>query len=364
MTRARRIIKKCRNADAVVIANGTSPFLDPLFWYVSEQTSGTFEGSVAVISKDGSLDIITGTLEETTARKGLGNVHIYETRDEKSHILMNLLAGCERIGIRAAWTSYGVSEHLRKLAGAELVDVSAGVSDVTAVKDGKEIAKIRKACAISSKTASRIPELIRSGITEKKMAWLIDSEMRGNGGDGNAFDTIAAFGPHSAEPHHSPSGYKIKKGDAVLCDFGTKYGMYCSDLTRTVFFGEPDDILERAYDVVLRAKEAGMNEMFDGAPAKNADTAARNVIDGSEFKGRFIHSFGHGLGMNIHEGPSASVRSEDILRKGMVVSAEPGIYIPGIGGIRIEDTVLITKNGAEALTEFDESYTVIGAESI
>ena len=359
MTRARRIMKKCGKVDAVVISNGTSPYLDPLFWYVSEQTSGTFEGSLAIISKDGSLDIITGTLEETTARKGLGNVHIYETRDERSQILMDLLAGCGRIGVSAPRTSYGVSEHLKKLTGAELADVTENISGVTAVKDRKEIAEIRKACSVSSKTASRIPDMIRGGITEKKMAWLIDSEMRANGGDGNAFDTITAFGPNSAEPHHSPTEYKIKKGDAALCDFGSKYGMYCSDLTRTVFFGEPDDVLGRAYEVVLKAKEAGMNEMCDGVPAKNADAAARNVIDGSEFKGRFIHSFGHGLGMNIHESPSASVRSEDILRKGMVVSAEPGIYIPGIGGVRIEDTVLITKNGAEALTEFDESYTVI-----
>jgi Xaa-Pro aminopeptidase len=135
--------------------------------------------------------------------------------------------------------------------------------------------------------------------------------------------------------------------------------MYCSDLTRTVFLGSAKVALRRAYDVVLKAKEAGMREMYDGAPAKNADIAARNVIDATEFKGMFIHSFGHGLGMNIHEGPWASAKSEDILRKGMVVSAEPGIYLPGLGGIRIEDTVLITKNGAEALTEFDESCTVV-----
>ncbi|MDR0335405.1 MAG: M24 family metallopeptidase [Methanomassiliicoccaceae archaeon] len=359
MTRAQRIAKKCRRTDAVVIANGTSPFLDPLFWYVTEQVSGTFEGSVAIISDDGTLDIVTGTLEATTAKKGLGNIHIYETRDERSHILMELLKGCGRIGVRAPCISHGAAENIRKITGAEFIDVSADISKITAVKDRKERAEIRKACAVSSKVASGIPEMLHRDITEKEMAWLIDSGMRESGGGGNAFETIAAFGPHSAEPHHSPTGTKIRKGDAALFDFGSKYGMYCSDLTRTVFFGDPGAALKRAYNVVMKAKEAGMNEMYDGAPAKNADIAARNVIDATEFKGMFIHAFGHGLGMNIHEAPSSSVRSDDVLKKGMVVSAEPGIYLPGLGGIRIEDTVLITKNGAETLTDFDKGLTVV-----
>ncbi|MDR0198373.1 MAG: Xaa-Pro peptidase family protein [Methanomassiliicoccaceae archaeon] len=359
MNRALRIIENCETADAVVISNGTSPFLDPLFWYVTEQTSGSFEGTIAIISKDGSLDVITGALEETTAKKGRGNVHIYGTRDERDHILMELLRGCASIGVRSTAITHGASENLKRVTGAELVDVSAKISEVVMIKDMNEIADIRKACSISSKVASRIPSMLRSDITEKDMSRKIDEAMRKYGGDGNAFDTIAAFGSHSAEPHHRPTEHKLRKGDAALFDFGSRYGMYSSDLTRTVFFGEPDGILERAYETVLKAKEAGMKEMYDGAPAKNADAAARDVIDAGEFKGLFIHSFGHGIGMNVHEGPSVSSRSDDILKEGMIVSAEPGIYIPGIGGIRIEDTVLITKSGAEALTKFDHSYTVI-----
>jgi Xaa-Pro dipeptidase len=359
MSRAKRISSNCGDADAVVISNATSPFLDPVFWYVTEQTSGTFEGSFAIISKDGSLDVVTGSLEETTARTGLGNVHVYETREDRDAIFSKILKGCRRIGICGRSVTYNISEYLRKVTGAELTDVSAKVADVISVKDRKEVSEIRKACAISSRTASMIPEFLKEGMTEKEAAWLIDSHMRNSGGSGNAFETIAAFGPNSAEPHHRPSGYALKKGDTALFDFGTKYGMYCSDLTRTVFSGSPAKVLEKAYGVVLKAKEAGMDEMRAGAPAKNADIAARAVIDASEFKGRFIHSFGHGIGMNVHEGPSVYGRSEDILKEGMVVSAEPGIYLPGIGGIRIEDTVLITKDGAEALTEFDEGLTVI-----
>jgi Xaa-Pro dipeptidase len=349
----------CGDVDAVMIANGTTPFLDPFFWYLTEQTSGTFEGSFAIISNDGSLDIITGQLEETTARKGLGNVHVYSTRDERDSLLTEFMKGCKRIGVCGRKLAYNTSEYIKKLTNAELVDVSAKISEVTVIKEENEIAEIGKACDISSKAASKIPEMLRNGITEKETAWEIDSFMRMNGGTGNAFDTISAFGPNSAEPHHTPSERALKKGDAALFDFGSKYGMYSSDLTRTVFFGEPKEILKRAYDVVLKAKIAGMEEMKDGAAVKNADNAAREIIDASEFKGMFIHSFGHGIGMSVHEDPSVSSKSEETFRTGMVVSAEPGIYLPGIGGIRIEDTVLITKDGFKELTGFDETLTVI-----
>ncbi|MCL1984247.1 MAG: Xaa-Pro peptidase family protein [Methanomassiliicoccaceae archaeon] len=358
-SRAQRISAACGDVDAVVISNGTSPFLDMMFWYVTEQTSGTFEGSFAIISKDGSLDVVTGPLEETTARTGLGNIHIYEKRDDRDRTFSDILNGCGRIGICGRSTTYSVSEYIKKITNADLVDVSAKIAEVTMIKDDKEVAEIREACAVSSKIATDIPNMLRIGITEKEMAWLIESGMRENGGSGNAFDTISAFGENSAEPHYRPADRKLRKGDTALFDFGSKYGMYCSDLTRTVFFGEPDGILRRAYDVVLRAKNAGMEKMFGGSPAKDADLAARAVIDGSEFKGRFIHSFGHGVGMNIHESPSIFPGSEDTLKEGMVVTAEPGIYLPGIGGIRIEDTILIKKNGAEPLTEFDEGFTVI-----
>lgn len=359
VSRAKRIMSGCADADAVIISNASSPFLDPVFRYLTDQPSGTFEWSFAIVSKDGSLDVITGPLEGTTAKKGLGNVHIYETREERDALFSKLLKGCARIGVNGSSVTHKAAEYIRKITSSELVDVSANISAVTAVKDRKEIAEIRKACRISSDTACYIPKMIHRGMTEKEAAWLIDSRMRADGGSGNAFETIAAFGGNSAEPHHTPSDRRLRIGDTALFDFGTKYGMYSSDLTRTVFLGEPDRVLRDAYEVVRKAKDAGMERMRDGAPAKDADTAAREIIDASAFRGRFIHSFGHGIGMNVHEGPSVSQRTDEILKAGMVVSAEPGIYLPGLGGIRIEDTILITKDGAEALTEFDESYTVI-----
>ncbi|MCL2785862.1 MAG: aminopeptidase P family protein [Methanomassiliicoccaceae archaeon] len=356
--RTQRIADRAKK-DAVIIANGGMPFLDPVFWYVTEQRSGSFEGSMAIIFRDGSLDVITGRLEETTARSGNGNVHVYERREERREILEGLLKGCRRIGISGGSVTYNFSEYIKNITNAKLFDVSKEIADVTAVKDDKEIAEIREACRISSRTARAIPDILQEGMTEKEAAWLIDSRMRADGGDGNAFETIAAFGPNAAEPHHRPSGRTLGRGDTALFDFGSRYGMYCSDLTRTVFLGRPDDILIRAYETVKRAQEAGMEKMRAGGRAKSADLAARKVIDGSEFRGRFIHSFGHGLGMNAHEGPSVSHLSKDVFKEGMIVTAEPGIYIPGVGGIRIEDTILITNDGAERLTDFDKEMTVI-----
>ena len=357
MDRVKRLMSNV-DADAVVIMNGTSPFLDSVFWYLTEQGSGTFEGTIAVASNDG-LDVIVNKLEETSARGGSGNIHVFETRDERERILKSILEGKKRIGMNVHSVSYAAAEYIKKVSGSSVTDVTKGINDTISIKDEKELSAIRKACRISSGTASSVHRMLSAGMTEREAAARIDTDMRNHGAEGNAFDTIAAFGEYSAEPHHRPGDRALKKGDAALFDFGCKYSMYSSDLTRTVFFGEPPEILKRAYKAVYEAKEAGMARIADGIPAKEADLAAREVIDATEFKGMFIHSFGHGIGMDVHEGTSLSHLSKDILKENMVVSAEPGIYIPGIGGIRIEDTVLVKKNGCEPLTEFDKEMTVI-----
>ena len=359
MGRAGRLISNANDVDAIVLMNGTQPFLDSTFWYVSENTSGSFEGSIAVILKDGSLNVLVNKLEELSAKEGKGNVFVYETRAERDNFLKGILKDSKKIGMNTRSVSYAGAEYIKKISSAEIVDVSSAILKTVSIKDSKEVESIRKACAISSKAANAIPEMLCDGITEKTAASEVDMMMLKNGAEGSAFETIAAFGEASAEPHHHPSVRKLRAGDTALFDFGCKYDMYCSDLTRTVFFKEPDARLKRAYEVVAKAKEAGMAVIRDGVAAKDVDEAARNVIDKSEFKGLFIHSFGHGIGMDVHEGISVSHLSDDILMENMVVSAEPGIYIPGLGGIRIEDTVLVKKNGFESLTKFDQKFTVI-----
>ncbi len=359
-TRAERLMENADGIDAVVIANDGEPFLDSTFWYLTEQTSGTFEGSFAIVGPEGELNVIVSILEEEGARQGAGNICVYHDRKERDQFIRDALKGCKKVGFNVNNVTYAAAEYVRKtVEGIEIVNATEVIGDTVSVKDEKEIAATKEACRISSIVAGEIPDMLSEGVSEKDVASRMDNRMRELGGTGNAFDTIAAFGPWSSQPHHMPCDYQLKKGDTALFDFGTKYDRYCSDMTRTVFLGKPPEILERAYEVVRQAQEAGIAEYHAGAKACDADLAARKIIDDSEFKGKFIHSFGHGIGMDVHQHISVSPKSDHILKAGNVVSAEPGIYIPGVGGIRIEDTVLITENGCEILTSFDHSFTVV-----
>ncbi len=337
-TRAERLISNAEGMDAVVIANDGEPFLDSTFWYLTEQNSGTFEGSFAIVKSDGSMDVLVSILEEEGAREGAGNICVYHDRAEREAFIKEALRGCTKVGFNVNSATYAAVEYVKKVAeGIEVVNAGKAISATVSVKDEKEIAATREACRISSIVAGEIPDMLSEGVSEKEVAARMDAR----------------------QPHHMPCDYRLKKGDTALFDFGTKYDRYCSDMTRTVFLGRPPEILERAYEVVLEAQQAGIAEYRDGANASAADIAAREIIDGSEFKGKFIHTFGHGIGMDVHQDISIYSKSEQVLRAGNVVSAEPGIYIPGVGGIRIEDTCLITEDGCEVLTSFDHSFTVV-----
>lgn len=357
-SRAERLLENAEGMDAVVIANDGEPFLDSAFWYITEQRSGTFEGSFAIAGPNG-LDVIVSILEEEGARHGAGNIHVYHDRKERDQFIRDALKGCRKVGFNVDNVTWAAAEYVRKTADIEIVNASNAIGETVSVKDAKEIEATRKACAISSQVAGEIPDMLSEGVSEKEVAARMDSRMRELGGTGNAFDTIAAFGAYSSQPHHMPCDYRLRKGDTALFDFGTKYDRYCSDMTRTVFLGRPPEVLERAYDIVLKAQQAGIAEYRAGAKANAADLAARKIIDESEFEGKFIHSFGHGIGQDVHQHISVSPRSEQVLKAGNIVSAEPGVYIPGVGGIRIEDTVLITEDGCEVLTSFDHSFTVV-----
>lgn len=359
-TRAERLIGNAPDMDAVVIMNDGEPFLDSTFWYLSEQPGGCFESSFAVVRGDGTLDIIVSPLEEESAKDGVGNICVYHNKEEREKFLKDSLDGCKKVGFNTHAATYAMVEYVKKVVGGiDAVDAGNAIDATVSIKDAKEIEATRKACKISSQVAKEIPDYLSEGVSEKEVASRMDNRMRELGGTGNAFDTIAAFGSYSAQPHHMPCDYRLKKGDTALFDFGTKFDRYCSDMTRTVFLGEPPEVLKRAYEIVREAQIAGIVEYRDGANANAADLAARKIIDDSEFKGTFIHSFGHGIGMDVHQAIYVSPRSDQILHEGNIVSAEPGIYIPGVGGIRIEDTILVTKNGCEILTDFDHSFTIV-----
>ncbi len=360
-TRAERMALNFDGIDALVIANASEPFLDSTFLYLTGCTSGTFEAARAVVTEDGELHTFVSILEEESAKEGEGTVHVYRTDADRKEAMKEVLKGCGRIGVNFGSAAYGSVMWMKSFldSDVQIVDASKTIADTVAVKDEKEIALISEACRITSQVAGELPDMIAEGRSEREVASEMNIRMTRLGGTGLAFDTIAAFGPYSSQPHHMPCDYRLKKGDTALFDFGCKYGGYCADLTRTIFLGDPGEQLKRAYQVVRDAQLAGLAQIKEGASAADVDKAARDLIDSTEFKGLFIHSFGHGIGMDVHQPIYVSPRSNNVLKAGNIISAEPGIYIPGVGGIRIEDTVLVTGDGYRLLTDYDHGLTIV-----
>jgi Xaa-Pro aminopeptidase len=223
------------------------------------------------------------------------------------------------------------------------------VEKLRAVKDESELSLIRKAAAIADAGARELPEMLRHGPTELGVANELDYFLRSKGCQNVAFQTIIAAGPHSAYPHHDNEKFAIRD-TSVICDFGVYVEGYCSDITRTFLVGKADGRLREAYEVLAKAVKAGTALVRPGRPIKEVDLACRAVLREKGLDGYFVHSTGHGIGLEVHEAPTAGPRSKDILKKGMVFTVEPGVYIPGLGGLRIENDVLVTGSGAEVLT--------------
>jgi Xaa-Pro aminopeptidase len=223
------------------------------------------------------------------------------------------------------------------------------VEKLRAVKDESELSLIRKAAAIADAGARELPEMLRHGPTELGVANELDYFLRSKGCQNVAFQTIIAAGPHSAYPHHDNEKFAIRD-TSVICDFGVYVEGYCSDITRTFLIGKADGRLREAYEVLAKAVKAGTALVRPGRPIKEVDLACRAVLREKGLDGYFVHSTGHGIGLEVHEAPTAGPRSKDILKKGMVFTVEPGVYIPGLGGLRIENDVLVTGSGAEVLT--------------
>ena len=218
------------------------------------------------------------------------------------------------------------------------------------VKSPAEVEAIRRACDITSAAFEAVLPKIKEGMTEKDLQIELDFTMLKLGASGNAFETIIASGENGSLCHAIPGPRKLHKGDMITMDFGAKVNGYCSDMTRTVALGEPSAEMRRVYETVLYAQTICEEALAPGKTGSEMDKLARDYIDGQGYEGRFGHSLGHSLGIDIHENPRLSYISDDVMEPGMLVTIEPGVYIPGLGGVRIENTCLVTENGGEALT--------------
>lgn len=231
-----------------------------------------------------------------------------------------------------------------------LVCTSGLVEQLRCVKDSKEITRIRGAAKLICRVFNQVLPLIRPGIRENELAAEIDYQMRKLGASGPAFETIVASGPRTALPHARPTQRRLRKNELVLLDMGAILGGYCSDLTRTVYLGKAPEAVRTRYHAVLQAHGAACRSVRAGATAGDVDKAARTSLAEAALDEFFVHSTGHGIGLEIHEHPRVAKGQPAKLQAGNVITIEPGIYLPGIGGIRIEDDVLVTPKGSQILT--------------
>ncbi len=238
-------------------------------------------------------------------------------------------------------------------------ELSNNIYDMRTIKSAEEIEKIHKAQEIAEKAFDEILGFIRPGVTEREISLKLDSFMLENGAEGLSFETIALAGANTSMPHGVPGNYKVKNGDFVLMDFGAVYDGYHSDMTRTVCVGQPSEKMGKIYDIVLKAQLEALKKVKSGITGSELDGYARDIIDESGYGDFFGHSLGHGVGMEIHEFPTASSKSETILKENMVVTVEPGIYLPGEFGVRIEDFVVVTENSHQNLTNCPKKLIIL-----
>ena len=283
---------------------------------------------------------------------------VEDLKDLSDQDLENLFLFCENVGFEENYVTYAkYKEYMYRFKIHSLVETELLIEKQRAIKDQEEIRYITKACNITDDCFAYLLNYIKIGMTEKQIANAIERYFRINGADEPAFDTIVASGPNSSMPHAVPTERKIENGDIITIDIGCKYKGYCSDMTRTIFVGKIDEEVEKVYNLVLKNQQQTIGEMKEGAICKNVAKMVVNDFELHDYE--LIHGLGHSLGLEIHEIPNLGTKSEVILKPNMIITDEPGIYIAGNYGIRIEDTVIVGKSTGIPLTKSNKEITII-----
>ncbi len=354
-------IRKCR---ALLKKTGAQALLlthDTDFYYLTGFTAN--ESAVMITAKD--VHIITDSRFEMESAREVGWATISMRRGMLNDEIVAVCkkAKVKKLAVQASHLSIADEAELKKkLKGVKLISDGGICDTMRLIKTPADIAALRKAIKVAEDALTATKKTIKVGQTETDIAARLEFEMRKRGASGPAFGTIIAEGANGAVPHAVPGTRKVKKGSAILIDWGACVARYNSDLTRMVFVGSIPRKIEEIYKIVLEAQLAGIDAVKPGARMCDVDTIARDIIKKAGYGDRYTHGLGHGLGLDVHEAPSLSWRSKEKLVPGMVVTVEPGIYLPGIGGVRIEDDVLVTARGNKVLTSFKKTLqsAVIG----
>ena len=317
---------------------------------------------IAVVSKKGCR-YFTDSRYIESAQNGISGFEVLEMNRQNpySQLINAAIAdfGITKLGFEEEYMTVAEYQRFAEKLEAPLVPFHEKISSFRAVKEPYELERMRKAQQITDKAFEEVQKRIRVGMTEKELAAELVYCLLKNGGEGLSFEPIVVSGPNTSLPHGVPTDRKLENGDFITMDFGVIYQGYCSDMTRTVALGYATEEMEKVYDTVLKAQLAGLAATKPGATGKDIDGAARQVIADAGYGAYFGHGYGHCLGMEVHEMPSCSPSGAVVMEKNMVSSAEPGIYIPGKFGVRIEDVVIFTDEGHENITASPKNLIII-----
>jgi Xaa-Pro dipeptidase len=341
-----------RLPDAILVFN--NKLIDNNFFYLTGLSGGVFDNCGVIVDTEGKITLLTTALEEEAAR-ALGNhaeILVYRNEKEKNSVLASALSKYTRLGINYGAVSHTFYLFIQEIAEqVETVDVGIAFRDTRMIKTEDEIKKIEKGCMIISEVAERIPSVLAEGMKELDLSAEIDYMMKKKGAHGPAFRTIAAFSKNTSMPHYPGGSVQLKNGDVVLVDFGAHVEGYASDITRTYLTGNPERELLDLYGAVLRAQQLALHMIMEGELSDHVDREVRACIDSHDlYKGRFIHSLGHSIGLDVHDDSYPSASFHKRFAENMVLTVEPGIYLPGRYGVRIEDDIVVEKQGCRVLT--------------
>ncbi|MDD3766148.1 MAG: Xaa-Pro peptidase family protein [Eubacteriales bacterium] len=339
---------KHRELDAVLVSS-----------YENRRYSCGFTGSdgFALITLDNAYLYVDGRYKTQAGLETKG-IEIIEYKSKSYEILQKHYL--ENLAIEDKKLSYFDYKRLKEaLPNAQIHSGSDIFENLRIIKNADEIENIKKAAEIADLAFGHILDFIEVGMTEKEIALELEHFMLQNGAQGVSFSTIVACSERSALPHAQPTDTKVQRGDMLLMDFGCRYNGYCSDITRTVAVGSATEKQIRIYDIVLSAQKSALEKIKGGASTLEVDGAARELIKDAGFGDKFIHSLGHGVGLDIHELPTVSSLKEKILKPGFCITVEPGIYLEGEFGVRIEDLVVVTEDGYINLVSSPKELIVI-----
>jgi len=346
------------NVDAAYITSPVS------IAYITGFHAEPMERLMALAVRRDRVTLVVPALEEQKAAHLGDETEVVAWHDGQDPYLFvrEALAGAANLGVEKQHLSIAAAEMLTAHAGAvEMVDVGPALSRLRLIKTDGEIEKLERAAAITDAVTDEVIGRLRPGQTERVVAVMLAAAIGELGGT-LSFDSLVQSGPNSAIPHMRPTSRTLEAGDFVLLDFGAAFDGYRADTTRMAVVGEPSERHQSIHRLVLEAHDAAIEAVRAGATAGLIDAAARHVIDAAGFGDRFIHRVGHGLGLEAHEDPSLDPGSTTVLEAGMVFTIEPGVYIPGFGGVRIEDDLVVEPGGCRVLTRADRSLRVIEAD--